>query len=461
MNPRIARYLLVLDIVWLVVALGLSYSLRYGRLEPYPPPFYRALTLAAMGTWVLLFETLPRNGFDGGWRFHTVVGRTARATALLMIFVIAFAYLTKLYYSRLLLICFGALLFIGFLVIRVSFYLLLRFQHRRGRTKKVVLVGNERFSREFAFKILQHPELLYQVVGVLYPVGVSGASYPADAPDGKLLSSFDVLRALAERKVDELILLQDESVGLEYQNFVARCRAQGLRVNVLPVGYQLYTSRPKLIEIDGLPLISLEAPSTLPGAAAIKRAMDLLIGSLLLPPAACIFLAASVVLLWKKRRVLRRELRIGKGGRPFWMYRLDINREEQSGPAYERFMRDLSISEIPQLWNVLSGDMSLVGPRPESPDRVKHYSDWQKERLKAKPGVTGLAQVNGIREHHASDDKTRFDLQYLLEWSPINDLALILQTIGTLATRCLPSREKAQPAQFATFREREQVLPPL
>jgi lipopolysaccharide/colanic/teichoic acid biosynthesis glycosyltransferase len=461
MNPRMARYILTLDIVWLVMALGLSYSLRYGHLEPYPPPFYRVLTLATAGIWVLLFKTLPRNCFDGGWRFHNVLGRTARATGLLMIFVIAFAYLTKLHYSRLLLVCFSALLFVGFLVIRVGVYVFLRVQHRTGRTKKVVLVGNERFSREFAFKIVRHPELLYQVVGMLNPVGASAASYSAEAPQGKLLSSFDVLRALAERKVDELILLQDESPGLEFQSFVARCRTQGLRVNVLPIGYQLYTSRPKLIEIDGLPLISLEAPSTLPGAAAVKRAMDLLIGALLLPPATCIFIAAAVVLRWKRRRVLRRELRIGKGGRPFWMYRLDINREEQNGPTYERILRDLSISEIPQLWNVLVGEMSLVGPRPESPDRVKHYSEWQKERLKAKPGVTGLAQVNGVREQHASEDKTRFDLQYLLEWSPINDLALILQTIGTLAIRCLPAREKAQPAQYATFQGREQALPPL
>jgi lipopolysaccharide/colanic/teichoic acid biosynthesis glycosyltransferase len=461
MNPRMARNILALDILWLVTALGLSYGLRYGHLEPYPPPFYWVLTLAAAGIWVLLFKTLPRDCFDGGWRFHTVVGRTARATMLLMIFVIAFAYLTKLYYSRVLLMCFGVLLFLGFLVIRVGVYVFLRTRHRRGRTKKVVLVGNERLSREFAFKIGRHPELLYQVVGMLYPVGAGVASYPAEAPDGKLLSSFDVLRALAERKVDELILLQDESPGLEFQNFVGRCRTQGLRVNVLPIGYELYTSRPKLIEIDGLPLISLESPSTLPGAAAIKRAMDLLIGALLLPPAACIFITSAGVLLWKKRRVLRRELRIGKGGRPFWMYRLDINRDEQNGPTYERLMRDLSISEIPQLWNVLTGEMSLVGPRPESPDRVKHYSEWQKERLKAKPGMTGLAQVNGLREQHASEDKTRFDLQYLLEWSPINDLALVLQTIGTLAGRCLPAREKPRPAQFATFHRREQALPRL
>jgi len=377
-----------------------------------------------------------------------------------MIFVLVVAYLTKLYYSRLLLIYFGGLLFLGFLLIRIGVYHFLRTQHRRGNTKKTVLVGNERFTREFAFKILRHPELLYEVVGTLFPVGASVPGPDGAITSGGLLSSFDVLRALAERKVHELVVLFDESPGVEFQSFIARCQAQGIKIKLLPRGYELYASKTKLIEIDGLPLICLENPPIGPGAAAVKRAMDLTIGGLLLLPATCVFIAAAVVLLRHKRGVLRRELRIGQGGRPFWMYRMDIDREEEGGPTYERIMRDLSISEIPQLWNVLLGQMSLVGPRPESPERVRHYSEWQKERLKAKPGVTGLAQVNGLREQHASEDKTRFDLQYLLEWSPFNDLILLLQTIGTLAKRCLPGREGAKATAVASLYRREQASPP-
>ena len=188
--------------------------------------------------------------------------------------------------------------------------------------------------------------------------------------------------------------------------------------------------------------------------------MDVFIATLLLPLAICIFIGSAAILLWNRRRVLRREVRIGKDGRPFWMYRLDIDRTSEDGPTYERLMRDLSISEIPQLWNVLVGDMSLVGPRPEDPERVKHYSDWQKQRLNAKPGLTGLAQVNGLREHHGSEEKTHYDLQYLLEWSPFNDLILLLRTIGTLAKRCLPRREGAKATAVATWQRREQASAP-
>jgi lipopolysaccharide/colanic/teichoic acid biosynthesis glycosyltransferase len=79
--------------------------------------------------------------------------------------------------------------------------------------------------------------------------------------------------------------------------------------------------------------------------------------------------------------------------------------------------------------------MSLVGPRPEDPERVQNYSDWQRQRLCMKPGITGLAQVQGLRDEHSSDEKSRYDLQYIHNWSPLVDLSLIVQTMWTLCSR--------------------------
>ncbi len=103
----------------------------------------------------------------------------------------------------------------------------------------------------------------------------------------------------------------------------------------------------------------------------------------------------------------------------------------------EQILHNLSITELPQLWNVLKGDMSMVGPRPESADRVMHYSEWERQRLTVKPGITGLAQVHGLREQHSSEEKCRFDLQYLLDYSPFLDLSLLLQSIWTLVARSI------------------------
>ena len=117
------------------------------------------------------------------------------------------------------------------------------------------------------------------------------------------------------------------------------------------------------------------------------------------------------------------------------MLRLNVDRHANEMTRLERFLQQLSITELPQLFNVLCGDMSLVGPRPESPDRVRHYSEWEQQRLSVRPGITGLAQVHGLREQHSSEEKTRFDLQYLLKPSPTTDLSLLLQTSWTLIIR--------------------------
>jgi lipopolysaccharide/colanic/teichoic acid biosynthesis glycosyltransferase len=117
------------------------------------------------------------------------------------------------------------------------------------------------------------------------------------------------------------------------------------------------------------------------------------------------------------------------------MHRLNLDKDAPDLKGYERLLVELSLTELPQLWNVLRGEMSLVGPRPEPPDRVKHYSDWQHLRLSVKPGLTGLAQVHGLREENSSEEKSCFDMQYILGWSFFWDHALILQTAWTLFKR--------------------------
>ena len=105
------------------------------------------------------------------------------------------------------------------------------------------------------------------------------------------------------------------------------------------------------------------------------------------------------------------------------------------GVRFCNFLLRYSLSELPQLWNVLKGDMSLVGPRPERWERVRYYSAWHKRRLQLKPGITGLAQVNGLRDSDSSDKKTKYDLEYAANFSPFLDLALLLATLGTLVRR--------------------------
>ena len=99
------------------------------------------------------------------------------------------------------------------------------------------------------------------------------------------------------------------------------------------------------------------------------------------------------------------------------MFRLNVDRDNPGPHRFDKLLVRLSLTELPQLWNVLRGEMSLVGPRPESAERVRHYSDWQRQRLCVNPGLTGRAQVHGLREQHSSEEKARFDLEYIFHWS--------------------------------------------
>jgi lipopolysaccharide/colanic/teichoic acid biosynthesis glycosyltransferase len=146
-------------------------------------------------------------------------------------------------------------------------------------------------------------------------------------------------------------------------------------------------------------------------------------------------LAAAAVLKLKKGRAFCSERRCGKFGMEFGMFRLNSARLATDLPGYERLLQRTSITELPQVFNVLRGEMSLVGPRPEGLDRARSYTDWHRQRLQVNPGITGLAQVYGLRDEHSSEDKTRYDLQYLLRRSPFQDVTLLLQTAWTLMLR--------------------------
>ena len=150
-----------------------------------------------------------------------------------------------------------------------------------------------------------------------------------------------------------------------------------------------------------------------------------------------VLLLSLASLKHKRKQAIVKETRCGRMGVPFSMFRLNVDREKPGSRGFEGILLSLSLTELPQLWNVIRGEMSLVGPRPESPERVRHYSEWQRQRLCLKPGLTGLAQVHGLREHHSSQEKARFDLEYIFHWSLFLDFSLILQTVWAISIRLI------------------------
>jgi|SRR5581483_167451 len=459
MSRRLRSAVLLGDLVWILLSATISYLLRYGldggasasRISYSECVF---ASIVAMVVWALLFVRMRLDGFSDGWEAPRVLSQVVTGVSLLMCVMLSVAFLTRQWYSRLLLSYFGLLLLVGLALIRCAMRAYVASRSRNRAMQRVVVMGNGSVAREIAEKIGRHPELMKKVVGFLYsssdvPVGPIGAE---NSQQSRPTSTVGVLELLKNYSVDELVVAHPRVSTSEIQKLLRLSRLAGIKVSLVPEGYELYLSKASFLDVEGLPMLCLEERRPPRFALALKRVADVVIATVLGVLASPIILGAIAGLSLSGIRPFKRELRCGLNGDPFLMWRLNVDRDDAELSGVRLWLTRLSLTELPQLVNVIAGDMSLVGPRPEPPDRVKHYSEWQRQRLNAKPGLTGLAQVHGLREQHASEDKARFDLQYLLHWSPLLDLSLLLQTLWTVAIRIWTPR--AQAVQSPQARER-------
>ncbi len=433
--------ILAADLAWIPIALAAEQALCSGvrcRQLPLGPANFMVYVVCTVFAWVLLSENLHLDGFRGGWRMSALVSHLLLAVALLMVLLLAVQNVSERYVGRFTLSVFSLFLLIGFLGIRrLALHRVLR-QYRNGEVHRVVILGSDRVASEVAEKFRRHPELLCQVIGFLCPEAEMPAARPGShsAASPATVSSTEVIGLLRHHNVGELILAHTLASN-EILNLIALCRQQAIRVSLVPQPYELYLSRPSLLDLGGLPLLQLAEVASPPAARYGKRCFDIVLASVFALPSLPVILLGAAALRLCTGSAFRWEIRTGLGGKLFAMLRLNVDRDPQPASRFQRMLWQLSISELPQLWNVLRGEMSLVGPRPEGPERANCYSAWQQQRLSVKPGMTGLAQVHGLRERHPSEDKTRHDLQYLLHTTLLKDLSLLIETIWTLASRLI------------------------
>lgn len=438
------------DLCWSVVAMAASYALRYEHAwqDParIPVSTFVPFIATALLFWSVLSSWLSLDGFRGGWRFSAMLSQLFPAVLSLMVLLVAGAYLARLYTSRLVLGYFAVLLFVGLIAIRLVARAFFASRYRSGAARRTVIVGSGPIASEIARKIDCHPEMLWEVTGFLCPAENAPNLAPPDPEEPAVhIRSVGIADLLRSREIDQIILAVPKPGHPEISDLVNRCLNQGIAVSLIPQPYELYLSRPTLVDLDGLPLLKLEGVPSIQVVPFWKRMFDLFATTCMLPFAFPAILAAAAWLKIRKGKAFCSEIRCGQSGETFLMYRLNSQRRAIGLPVDEFLMQQSSLTELPQIVNVLRGHMSLVGPRPEGPDKVRHYSDWHRQRLSVKPGITGLAQVHGLRDQNSSEDKTRYDLQYILHRSLFLDISLLLQTLSTLALRPFSLKQRKGP----------------
>ena len=324
---------------------------------------------------------------------------------------------------------------------------LLRRRWRAGiGLKHVLVVGVGDLGRMVADRILEHGELGFHLIGFADDRALSGDAIgyrglPLLGP------ASDVPEICAREKVDEIYIALPIEEHVKMLGVVEFASRECINVHVVPDLLQFIALRARLEDLDGLPIISVNDVPLRGMNSVLKRAVDIALSFTVLTLGAIPALIVSMVI---KRSspgpVFYTQARMGLDGHAFTVYKfrsMPVDAEDSSGPTWAReddpratpigrWLRRHDVDELPQFWNVLRGDMSIVGPRPERPffvEQFKHKIPQYMLRHKVKAGITGWAQVNGWRGNTSIRKRIEYDLYYIENWSLRLDLKILWMTL--------------------------------
>ncbi|HXC67099.1 MAG TPA: sugar transferase [Nitrospiraceae bacterium] len=388
-----------------------------------------------------------------------LIGRVAKPTALGGLFLgfLIFVVQAK-YFSRSLFAIYLGLFFLFVTVAKILIRLSQKYIRVKGfNYRNVLIVGVNEEALRIADALGENREFGFRVAGM---VGSQEQEY-SQVHSYKILGTIQEVESIIDKHIiDEIIfaLPLDELPRCEKQ--IMKCEEVGIKIHIRANFAHSIFARTYLSRISDIPILTLATTPHSAGDILIKRLLDVaLSASLLILFAPVMAITAVLVRFDSKGPVLFRQIRCGLSGRRFVLLKFrsmvhDAEHQRQamgelnevSGPVFKirndprvtrfgSFLRKTSLDELPQLWNVFLGDMSLVGPRPPLPSEVQKYERWQRRRLSMKPGITCLWQVNG-RSRIGFDEWMKLDMEYIDNWSLTLDLKILARTIpAVLFTR--------------------------
>jgi exopolysaccharide biosynthesis polyprenyl glycosylphosphotransferase len=458
----------LLDLLGLILAFQAAYFLRDmalpalfpawfpNRLFPYRS--YLWMYAVVIPGWIGLFTAFRLYSTSRLMTFRRLLRDLLRANAVGLGLVVAVAYLLKFQdLSRSFLLLFGSanLLLLG------SGRLLLRALLRRARLRgiahrQVLVVGTGPEAVDLARLVQRQASWGLQFVGLIAEPGAA-TSGPVDGLP-VLGTVRDLERIFAEEVVDEVLFAVPSARLGEFEEAFLLCEDLGINARISVGVFPHLIAHVQLEQFQGRPLLTFTTTSTNALGVALKRLLDLAVGLLLF--VICLplgLLVAALIKLDSEGPVLFTQVRSGLHGRRFRMFKFrsmvaDAERRQQDlrglnemdGPVFKikadprvtrigRILRRTSLDELPQVLNIIKGDMSLVGPRPPIPSEVVGYQRWQRRRLSMKPGITCLWQVSG-RNRIDFEEWMRLDLKYIDTWSLWLDLKILARTIPAVLT---------------------------
>lgn len=458
----------VIDVGTALLVFLLAYLLRYELqiirpvLDPSQRDFGPYIPFAGVYA-LILFLNYQRNGL-----YRNMVGRAwmeevyliGSSVAVAIVIVLAmFFILQPLITSRLMLIYVAALTIIIGSFARLARRWVLAYLRNKGiGIQRVLIVGMGDVGQAVLGVMLARPELGYKPIGFLDDTPEKGEVNLGRVKG--LGNTHRLKKVVRAEKVDTVVITFRWKHYDRIQELAEMCRTIGVDLRIVPDIMQLNMRQVQVENLDGIPLLGFATQAPFQGTSRlIKRAMDVAIVVIMIPiwvPIA--LLVALAIRLESEGPILYQQRRVGENGRKFKMIKFrsmipdadqlheQIVAESGEDPRHPklandpritrvgRFIRRTSLDELPNLINVLGGQMSLVGPRPPTPDEVKLYEPWQTRRLQIIPGLTGLWQVSG-RSDVPFDEMCLMDIYYIENWSITMDIRILMMTIPRVIMR--------------------------
>jgi Undecaprenyl-phosphate glucose phosphotransferase len=441
--------LLIISLAWI-----LSYFLRfYTSLIKAPslgtPPFltYIEFLLPLWVIWGLVSKKInlyrPRR-IEYFFKEFLDIGKGVTLTSFILIATI---YLFKRFeFSRLAFFYFWVISFLGLTSTKYFARKTLRILRARGYNQRFALIaGAGKLGQKILEKIELYPELGIEVIGYLTRKVEEVGEKIKNVPILGVYEDLD--KILGEKKVDVFFIALPINEYDCLENFIEKLRGHLADIKVVPGAYEFLGLRGGIDELDDLPILSLQSSPLYGWNSIFKRIFDLTLGSLILVITSPIMGVISFLIKWTSEGpILYRQERVGMDGHPFQMLKfrtMKMDAEKETGPVWAKendprrtkigtFLRKTSLDELPQLLNVIKGEMSLVGPRPERPIFVEKFRNMIPSymlRHKIKAGMTGWAQVNGWRGNTSIEKRIEHDLYYIQNWSIGFDLRILFITL--------------------------------
>ena len=444
---------LLLDLVTLSCSWILAYFLRF-YLPVVPvskgiPPFFTYLTLllVMLPLWYIVFKAFglyrPRRISS---KFAEIMDIAKGTTIAILILVSLTFFVRKYEFSRLTFVYFGIICVIALCVERILFRELLRLIRKRGyNLRHALIVGTGSLGQDVTDRVHSHPELGIKIRGFLCE---DNSQIGNELKGFKVLDTFENVRnVVMNENIDMVLITLPLSAHERLKRILDDIGDEMVSIILIPDLIELATLRGGIGEFEGMPIISLRDTPLYGWNVVVKRVADIVLSiTILLAVSPLMLVISLLVKATSIGHVFYRQERMGLDGRIFSMLKfrtMETQAEKETGPVWAEksdsrktiigsFLRKTSMDELPQFFNVLKGDMSIVGPRPEREFFIQQFRSKIPKymlRHKMKAGITGWAQISGWRGNTSLEKRIEYDLYYIENWSLGFDLEIMWLTI--------------------------------